>query len=429
MEDSVEIKVQELVQARSSGCQVLPERRENIQDDPWLRTMETESVEHWLPITESREGGAVSATFLLICSGMGLQSFALPVALVSLGWCWGIISFTIGYVWQLYTIWLLVDLHESVPPGIRYSRYMHLSVTAFGMKLGKLLSLFPVMYLSGGTCVVLIINGGSCLRSLYLEIWAHDSTKTASSDAECVKQAPKEQKDIYGSINALGLIAFAFRGHNVILDIQGTIPTSKNRPSKGPMNKAVSVSYLVIAACFYPLTLAGYWSYGNKLLTNDNMPLLRSFMEYHRNSMPKFVKAIIYLLVTTHFLTIFQIYGMVVWDNFERIYITMKNRRCTKCIRGGIRALFGGLVYFVALELPFLGSVSALLGAITAVPITFIYPCLMWIMIRNPRQTSRMWYLNVGIAFLGVVLVVLVEIAAIRTLVVYGLKATFFNPK
>ncbi|KAL1811633.1 hypothetical protein ACET3Z_021698 [Daucus carota] len=484
MEDSVEIKVQELVQARSSGCQVLPERRENIQDDPWLRTMEIESMEHWLPITESREGGAVSATFLLICSGMGLQSFALPVALISLGWCWGIISFTIGYVWQLYTIWLLVDLHESVPPGIRYSRFMHLSVTAFGMKLGKLLSLFPVMYLSGGTCVVLIINGGSCLRSLYLEIWGHDSTKTASSDAEwyllfilmavilsqfspnmnsaakiaaigtsasviystllvvlslvqnrpdgisySVKQAPKEQKDIYGSINALGLIAFAFRGHNVILDIQGTIPTSKNRPSKGPMNKAVSVSYLVIAACFYPLTLAGYWSYGNKLLTNDNMPLLRSFMEYHRNSMPKFVKAIIYLLVTTHFLTIFQIYGMVVWDNFERIYITMKNRRCTKCIRGGIRALFGGLVYFVALELPFLGSMSALLGAITAVPITFIYPCLIWIIIRNPRRTSRMWYLNVGIAFLGVVLVVLVEIAAIRTLVVYGLKATFFNPK
>lgn len=45
---------------------------------------------------------------------------------------WGIISFTIGYVWQLYTTWLLIDLHESVPPGIRYSRFMHLSVAAFG---------------------------------------------------------------------------------------------------------------------------------------------------------------------------------------------------------------------------------------------------------------------------------------------------------
>ncbi|XP_074347355.1 lysine histidine transporter-like 8 isoform X1 [Apium graveolens] len=472
MEDSVEINIHELVQARSSGNQVLPEINEH---DRWLLMMGTETLDHWLPMTESRQGGALSATFLLICSGMGLQSFALPVALVSLGWYWGIISFTIGYLWQLYTTWLLVDLHESVPPGIRYSRFMHLSVAAFGMKLGKLLSLFPIMYLSGGTCVLLIINGGSCLRSVYIEIWGYDNTKPASFDAKwcllfiiiavilsqfspnlhstaniaalgtlaavmystllavlslvqnrpngisySVKQAPKEHKDIYGAISALGLIAYAFRGHNVILDIQGTMSTCIKQPSKGPMNGAVSVSYLVIAACFYPLTLAGYWSYGNKLLTNDNMPLLRSFMEYHHSSMPKFVKASIYLLVVTHLITIFQIYGMVVWDNLERIYVTMKNDRCPKWVRGGIRALFGGFVYFVAVEVPFLGALSAILGAITAVPVTYIYPCLMWIIIRNPGRTSPMWYLNAGIAVLGVVLVLLVEFAAIRTLVLYG---------
>ncbi|XP_074347356.1 lysine histidine transporter-like 8 isoform X2 [Apium graveolens] len=298
MEDSVEINIHELVQARSSGNQVLPEINEH---DRWLLMMGTETLDHWLPMTESRQGGALSATFLLICSGMGLQSFALPVALVSLGWYWGIISFTIGYLWQLYTTWLLVDLHESVPPGIRYSRFMHLSVAAFGMKLGKLLSLFPIMYLSGGTCVLLIINGGSCLRSVYIEIWGYDNTKPASFDAKwcllfiiiavilsqfspnlhstaniaalgtlaavmystllavlslvqnrpngisySVKQAPKEHKDIYGAISALGLIAYAFRGHNVILDIQGTMSTCIKQPSKGPMNGAVSVSYLVI---------------------------------------------------------------------------------------------------------------------------------------------------------------------------------------
>lgn len=147
--------------------------------------------------------------------------------------------------------------------------------TFAGMKLGKLLSLFPVMYLSGGTCVLLIMNGGSCLRSVYTEMWGYDNTKPASSDAGwcllfiiiavivsqfspnldsaakiaaigtlaavmystllvvlslvhnqangisySVKQAPKEQKEIYGAMNAFGLIAFAFRGHNVILDIQ-----------------------------------------------------------------------------------------------------------------------------------------------------------------------------------------------------------------
>ncbi|WOG84206.1 hypothetical protein DCAR_0103388 [Daucus carota subsp. sativus] len=487
MGDTVEIKMEELVRASSSGSQVLPRSGSLRSDvDPWLPTTENETTDHWLPITESREGGAFSAAFLLICSGMGLQSFVLPVALVSLGWYWGIISLTIGYVWQLYTIWLLVNLHESVPPGIRYSRFMHLSVTAFGMKLGKLLSFFPVMYLAGGTCALLIINGGSCLRSLYLEMCGpeHCDTRPLSgaewylvfiiiavilsqispnlnsaakvaaigalaaiiyttllvvlslvqdrpeaSSLYSVKHAPERQKDIYGAINALGLIAFAFRGHNVVLDIQGTISTSKNRPSKVPMKKGVAISYLVIAACFYPLAIAGYWSYGNKLNMSDNMPLLRSFMDYHRDNMPKSVRAIIYLLVVIHFLSAFQIYGMVVWDNLERIYVTKNNRRCPKWLRGAIRVLFGGFVYFVAVALPFLGVFSALLGGITTVPITFVYPCVMWIIIRNPRRTSPMWYLNVGIALLGIVFIVLVEIAAIRTLVVYGLKASFFHPK
>ncbi|KAL8098389.1 hypothetical protein AgCh_031227 [Apium graveolens] len=411
MEDSVEINIHELVQARSSGNQVLPEINEH---DRWLLMMGTETLDHWLPMTESRQGGALSATFLLICSGMGLQSFALPVALVSLGWYWGIISFTIGYLWQLYTTWLLVDLHESVPPGIRYSRFMHLSVAAFAVILSQF---SPNLHSTANIAAL-----GTLAAVMYSTLLAVLSLvqNRPNGISYSVKQAPKEHKDIYGAISALGLIAYAFRGHNVILDIQGTMSTCIKQPSKGPMNGAVSVSYLVIAACFYPLTLAGYWSYGNKLLTNDNMPLLRSFMEYHHSSMPKFVKASIYLLVVTHLITIFQIYGMVVWDNLERIYVTMKNDRCPKWVRGGIRALFGGFVYFVAVEVPFLGALSAILGAITAVPVTYIYPCLMWIIIRNPGRTSPMWYLNAGIAVLGVVLVLLVEFAAIRTLVLYG---------
>lgn len=83
MEESVEIKIQELVRASSSGSQVLAG---NLQNDSWVPTTEAETTDDWLPITESRQGAALSATFLLICSGMGLQSFALPVALVSLGW-------------------------------------------------------------------------------------------------------------------------------------------------------------------------------------------------------------------------------------------------------------------------------------------------------------------------------------------------------
>lgn len=44
---------------------------------------------------------------------------------------WGTLSLTIAYFWQLYTLWILVQLHEAVP-GKRYNRYVELAQAAFG---------------------------------------------------------------------------------------------------------------------------------------------------------------------------------------------------------------------------------------------------------------------------------------------------------
>ena len=44
---------------------------------------------------------------------------------------WGILSLIIAYCWQLYTLWVLVQLHEAVP-GKRYNRYVELAQAAFG---------------------------------------------------------------------------------------------------------------------------------------------------------------------------------------------------------------------------------------------------------------------------------------------------------
>lgn len=39
-----------------------------------------------LPITESRNGTTLTATFHLFCSAIGIQLLSLPIALLSLGW-------------------------------------------------------------------------------------------------------------------------------------------------------------------------------------------------------------------------------------------------------------------------------------------------------------------------------------------------------
>ncbi|KAI4318656.1 hypothetical protein MLD38_032332 [Melastoma candidum] len=121
----------------------------------------------WLPITESRNGNAYYAAFHALCSGIGIQALVLPVAFTILGWTWGMICTVCAFIWQMYTLYLLVQLHESAETGMRYSRYMQLSAAAFGEKLANWLSMFPIMYLSGGTCVALIVVGGSTLKMLF----------------------------------------------------------------------------------------------------------------------------------------------------------------------------------------------------------------------------------------------------------------------
>ncbi|GJN02070.1 hypothetical protein PR202_ga19388 [Eleusine coracana subsp. coracana] len=39
---------------------------------------------------------------------------------------WAIFFLILAFVWQLYTLWLLVKHHEPIAGGTWYSRYMHL---------------------------------------------------------------------------------------------------------------------------------------------------------------------------------------------------------------------------------------------------------------------------------------------------------------
>ncbi|CAK9175544.1 unnamed protein product [Ilex paraguariensis] len=272
----------------------------------------------WLPITESRKGNAFTSAFHLLCSGIGIQALVLPVAFVALGWFWGILCLSMAFLWQLYTIWLLVHLHESVP-GTRFSRYLHLSIAAFGRKLGKFLGIFPVMYLSGATCAMLIITGGGTMEHFYQVMCGKEGTCSAKtlSGAEwylvfiflaifvalfcpnlnslvgvsligaitavgyCTiiwvlsiskgkpdgvsyepsEEAASEMDRIRSILNAIGIIALAFRGHNLVLEIQGTMPSSAIHPSHEPMLRAVTISYLFIPMCLFPLAIGGYWAY------------------------------------------------------------------------------------------------------------------------------------------------------------------------
>ncbi|KAK3029146.1 hypothetical protein RJ639_039701 [Escallonia herrerae] len=433
----------------------------------------------WLPITESRNGNAYYAAFHALCSGLGIQALILPVAFTILGWAWGVIGLTVTFLWQLYTLWILIQLHESPETGMRYCRYLQLCSATFGEKVGSILATFPIMYLSGGTCVALIILGGSTLRSFFELMCAPSCTAKPltpvewslvfTSAAVVLSQLPNlnsiagvslvgavtavgyctliwtvsvdkgrlpgvsynpvkagsDTATFFSILNALGMIAFAFRGHNLILEIQATMPSSEKHPSRVPMWRGVQLAYVLIAMCIFPLAIAGYWIYGNKMPNEGGM--LSAIYAYHMRDVSRSVIGLMSVFVIINAVTSFQIYGMPMFDHMESQFITKFKRPCTWWIRVILRFMFGYGCFFFAVAIPFLGSLAGLIGGL-ALPVTLAYPSFMWLKLKKPKTYSGMWWLNWVLGVVGMGLSALLIAAGVYVVIKASIKWDFFHP-
>ncbi|XP_071691396.1 lysine histidine transporter-like 8 [Rutidosis leptorrhynchoides] len=445
-----------------------------------LKLTKLDPTDAWLPITESRNGNSYYAAFHTLCSGIGIQALILPVAFTVLGWAWGIIALTFAFIWQLYTLYLLVNLHESHETGLRYSRYMQLASATFGERLGKTLTLFPIMYLSAGTCMTCIIIGGSTAKIFFQVVCAGRECKAETLTtvewylvftcaAILLSQLPNlnsiagvslvgaitalgycttiwavsvsegrlpnvsynpirvgsEVSKAFDVLNALGIIAFAFRGHNLILEIQATMPSSEKHPSTVPMWKGVKVSYTLIALCLFPLAIGGYWAYGH-LIPSGGM--LTALFMFHSQDIAKSVQALACIFVMINAVSSFQIYAMPTFDEMESAYVTKFKKPTAWWIRVIMRTLFGFINFFLAVAVPFVASLAGLVGGI-ALPVTLVYPCFMWLKVKKPKVYSLSWWLNWGLGVLGMGLSGLLIAAGVYVLIDNGIKLNFFKPQ
>jgi len=74
---------------------------------------------------------------------------------------------------------------------------------------------------------------------------------------------------VFNFLSALGDVAFAYAGHNVVLEIQATMPSTPENPSKKPMWKGVIFAYIGVAFCYFPVAFIGYYMFGNSV--DDNI--------------------------------------------------------------------------------------------------------------------------------------------------------------
>jgi amino acid permease len=98
--------------------------------------------------------------------------------------------------------------------------------------------------------------------------WGATLNKGVQPDVDYSYKASTKTGAVFDFFSALGDIAFAYAGHNVILEIQATIPSTPEKPSKKPMWRGAFLAYVVVAICYFPVALIGYWFFGNSVEDN-----------------------------------------------------------------------------------------------------------------------------------------------------------------
>ena len=224
---------------------------------------------------------------------------------------------------------------------------------------------------------------------------------------------------VFTFFSALGDVAFAYAGHNVVLEIQATIPSTPEKPSKGPMWKGVIFAYIVVALCYFPVALIGYWMFGNSvadnilitlekprwLIAGANMFVVIHVIGSYQVEIEIFSKWYVFISSNLHFLISLrelQIYAMPVFDMLETLLVKNLKFRPSFMLRlitrtlyvGGwlmlffyldelwqsfislfscsyLSSLIAAFTMFVGILIPFFGSLLGFLGGLAFAPTTY----------------------------------------------------------
>ncbi|ONK67095.1 uncharacterized protein A4U43_C06F15640, partial [Asparagus officinalis] len=112
------------------------------------------------------------ATFHSVTAMVGAGVLSLPYAMAHLGWGPGSVALILSWSITLYTIWLMIELHECIP-GRRFDRYRDLGQHAFGPRLGLWVVIPQQLIVQVGCDVVYMVTGGKCLQQFFEILLPH----------------------------------------------------------------------------------------------------------------------------------------------------------------------------------------------------------------------------------------------------------------
>ncbi|CAB4280554.1 unnamed protein product [Prunus armeniaca] len=430
------------------------------------QSQETKDINDWLPITKSRNANWWYSAFHNVTAMVGAGVLGLPYAMSQLGWGPGVAVLVLSWIITLYTLWQMVEMHEIVP-GKRFDRYHELGQHAFGEKLGLWVVVPQQLMVECGVCIVYMITGGNSIKKIHDTLcpncksikttyfiiifasvhfvlshlpsfnsiagvslaaavmslsystiaWTTSVHKGVDPQVQYGPKASSTAGNVFNFFSALGNVAFAFAGHNVVLEIQATIPSTPEKPSKKPMWKGVFVAYIVVALCYFPVALIGYWVFGNNVEDNILISLQK----------PRWLIAVANFFVVIHVIGSYQVFAMPVFDMLESFLLTKMKFKPSMLLRFLTRTAFVAFTLFIGITFPFFGGLLSFFGGFAFAPTTYFLPCVMWLVIYKPKKFGLSWWANWLSIIVGVLLMVLSPIGALKNIISQAKDFKFYS--
>ncbi|ESW20615.1 hypothetical protein PHAVU_005G001700 [Phaseolus vulgaris] len=430
--------------------------------------METQKVENWMPVETSREAKWWYSSFHNVTAMVGAGVLGLPYALAQLGWVPGIVMLVISWLLTFYTLWQLVEMHEM--DGKRFDRYFEMGEHVYGPKKGVWMVMPQQLTVQVASTIVYSVTGGKSLKKFfqilsvrglsdikqtyYILVFViiqlllsqtpnFHKLKAVSSLAAvmsiCYSMVAFVMSAVEGSklhyprnygvrshtpagitfdaFTALGTVAFAFAGHSVVSEIQATLPSTEEKPSKVPMWQGVVVAYFIVIFCYMTVAVTGFWAFGNAV--EDDVLIT---LEH-----PYWLIAIANLMVFIHVVGSFQVFAMPVFDIIETTLVKKLNCSPSKILRMASRSAFVCLVGFIGMCVPFFGGLLGFFGGLAFTSTSYIIPSVLWLGSSKPKRWSFHWFASWASITVGLIIAALAPIGGIRTIVVSAKTYKLFS--
>ncbi|CAN7087653.1 unnamed protein product [Brassica oleracea var. botrytis] len=421
----------------------------------------------WLPITASRNAKWYYSAFHNVTAMVGAGVLGLPFAMSQLGWGPGLVAIMLSWLITFYSLWQMVNLHESVP-GKRFDRYSELGQEAFGPKLGYWIVLPQQLMVQIASDIVYNVTGGKSLKKFVELLFPHlhhirqtyyilgfgvlqvglsqspdfNSIKIISllaalmsflysmiaSVASIVKGMEHHPAEygvrghttasmIFDAFNGVGTIAFAFAGHSVVLEIQATIPSTPEVPSKKPMWKGVVVAYFIVIVCYLCVAISGYWAFGAHVEDDVLISLER----------PVWLIAAANFMVFIHVIGSYQVFAMSVFDAIESYLVKTLKFTPSVMLRLVARSTYVAIVCLIAICIPFFGGLLGFFGGLVFSSTSYFIPCIIWLVMKRPKLFSFHWFASWFAITIGVLIAIFAPIGGMRHIILSAKSYQLFS--